>query len=303
MRLTADEQMRRRPSSSARPDLHSFDPETVEFTIKAMRFRGFTLVELLVVIAIIAMLAALLFPVFHMAREHAKATVCQAHIRELAIEFHQYEASYDRLPYGFWAMRTPPAGGYLADMRYDIPGWYWPNFIGAVRYRSRRDRKILECPSRHLAPGMSTAVLWGNYGANRSLCRSATDLSPYAEEFPSPPLSTSDIRSPGSTLLLADSGHALICWWDAAAEPPERYSGPLPLGTVYVPGMDINIDKELLPAQIEDAIGGRHPNKTVNVGFADGHVDRKKADSLAVEKVTEGEEDAYRNRKPLWVPR
>ncbi len=288
---------------SAPPEGHSFDSAAVEHTIKVMRPRGFTLVELLVVIAIIAMLAALVFPVFHMAREHAKATVCQAHIRQLAIEFHQYEVSHDRLPYGLWGMRTAPAGGYLGDMRYDIPGWYWPNFIGAVRYRSRRDRKILECPSRHLTSGMSSTILWGNYGVNRFLCRSVGDLHPYAKEFPGPPLSMSDIRSPGSTLLLADSGYTLICWWDTAAEPPDRYSGPLAFGTAYIPGMDINMDKELLPGQIDDAIGGRHPNKTVNVGFADGHVDPKKADSLAVEKVTEGEEDAYLNRKPLWVPR
>ena len=44
--------------------------------MQAMRFRGLTLVELLVVIAVIAMLAALLLPVFHSAREQARATVC-----------------------------------------------------------------------------------------------------------------------------------------------------------------------------------------------------------------------------------
>lgn len=303
MRLTADEQTRICPSSSALVEPRTIDSSAVEITIQAMRSRGFTLVELLVVIAIIAMLAALLFPVFHMAREQARATVCQAHIRELAIEFHQYEASHDTLPYGVWAMRRPPAGGYLTDARYDIPGWYWPNFIGAVRHHSQRDRKILECPSRHLGSNMERAVLWGNYGVNRSLCRSAADLNPYSEGFPSPPLSTSEIRSPGSTLLLVDSGYTLVCWWDATADPPERYSGPLAVSTAYVPGLDINMDRELLPAQIDDAIGGRHANKTLNVGFADGHVDRKKADSLAVEKVTEGDEDTYLNRKPLWEPR
>jgi prepilin-type processing-associated H-X9-DG protein/prepilin-type N-terminal cleavage/methylation domain-containing protein len=269
-----------------------------------MRFRGLTLVELIAVIAIIAMLAALLFPALHSAREQARATVCQAHIRELAIEFQQYEAEHERLPYGIWAMRPAPPGGYICNPVYDLPGWYWPNFIGAVRYRSLRDRKILECPSRHLEDsGLSQDVLWGNYGVNRSLCRSAADVAIYSREFPGPPLSTSKISHPGSTLLLVDSGYALICWWDVMAEPPKRYSGSLAVGTAYIPGLQINADRELLPGQVDDAIGGRHSNKTVNVGFADGHVDRMEASALGVETVGEGDEKWYRNRTPLWDPR
>ncbi len=266
----------------------------------AMRSGGFTLVELLVVIAVIALLAALLFPVLHSARQQARSTVCQAHIRQLAIEFHQYEAEHETLPYGIWAMRRNPPGGDISDPRYDLPGWYWPNFIGAVRSRSQRDRKILECPSKRIE--RSRSILWGNYGVNRSLCRSAADVKLFANEFGGPPLSTSTIRHPGSTLLLADSGYALICWWDATLEPPNRYSGSLALGTAYIPGLQINMDRELLPEQIEDAIGGRHPNKTVNVGFADGHVERKKASAMEVEKTGEAEVPIYRNRTPLWDP-
>jgi prepilin-type N-terminal cleavage/methylation domain-containing protein/prepilin-type processing-associated H-X9-DG protein len=269
-----------------------------------MRSRGLTLIELMVVIAIIAMLAALLFPVFHSVREQARAAVCQAHIRDLAIEFHQYEAEHERLPYGIWAMRPPPPGGYISNALYDLPGWYWPNFIGAVRYRSRRDRKILECPSRQLEDtGLSQDVLWGNYGVNRSLCRSAADIALYSQEFPGPPLSTSEISHPGSTLLLVDSGYALICWWDAMAEPPKRYSGGLSVGTAYVPGLETNANKQLLPGQVDDAIGGRHPNRTVNVGFADGHMDRMEASALGVDIVDQGDGKAYRNRIPLWDPK
>jgi len=49
----------------------------------------------------------------------------------------------------------------------------------------------------------------------------------------------------------------------------------------------------------QDAIYGRHPNKTVNVGFADGHVSRTKANDLFVEKTNDG----YTNKSPLWVPK
>ena len=272
--------------------------------MRTMRLRGFTLVELIVVIAVITLLSAMLLPALHSAREQARAMVCQAHIRDLAIQFHQYEAEHETLPYGIWAMRSSPPSGYLGDASYDLPGWYWPDFIGAVRHPSSRDRKILECPSRRIeTPGLSRSVLYGNYGVNRSLCRSAADRSPYKREFPGPPLSTSTIRHPGATVLLVDSGYALVCWWDAMLQPPHRYLGPLALGTAYIPGLAINKEKELLSGQIDDAIGGRHPNKTVNVGFADGHVDRMKAEALCVEMVSESDEPIYHNRTPLWEPR
>jgi prepilin-type processing-associated H-X9-DG protein len=66
-----------------------------------------------------------------------------------------------------------------------------------------------------------------------------------------------------------------------------------------VPGLEINKKKDLWPGQHQDAIYGRHPSKSVNVGFADGHVSRKKADDLFVEKTETG----YKNRIPLWLPK
>ncbi len=48
-----------------------------------MRYRGFTLIELLVVIAIIAILAAILFPVFAVARESARQSTCLSNARQI----------------------------------------------------------------------------------------------------------------------------------------------------------------------------------------------------------------------------
>src|SRR6266700_7444721 len=60
-----------------------------------IRARGFTLIELLVVIAIIAILAAILFPVFAQAREKARQTTCVSNTRQMALAVLQYLQDYD----------------------------------------------------------------------------------------------------------------------------------------------------------------------------------------------------------------
>jgi prepilin-type N-terminal cleavage/methylation domain-containing protein/prepilin-type processing-associated H-X9-DG protein len=59
------------------------------------QLRGFTLIELLVVIAIIALLAAILFPVFARARENARRASCQSNLKQIGLGVMQYVQDYD----------------------------------------------------------------------------------------------------------------------------------------------------------------------------------------------------------------
>ncbi|HCU36465.1 MAG TPA: hypothetical protein DGT21_13750 [Armatimonadetes bacterium] len=61
------------------------------------RDRGFTLIELLVVIAIIAILAAILFPVFARAREKARQSSCQSNLKQIGLAWHMYAQDYDEM--------------------------------------------------------------------------------------------------------------------------------------------------------------------------------------------------------------
>jgi len=70
--------------------------------LRGFRKRAFTLIELLVVIAIIAILAAILFPVFSQARDKARQASCQSNLKQLGSAFLMYTQDYDeQLPYNY----------------------------------------------------------------------------------------------------------------------------------------------------------------------------------------------------------
>ena len=266
-----------------------------------MRRAGFTVVELFVVLSVTALLMALLLPSLQNSREQAKTVLCSSNVKQLVLGLVTYEAEYETFPCAFDKLIPgPPPGGYPGYGQYDKVGWWWFNFIEGFYTKSDSRRTVVRCPSKRLSnPKLKNNILCGNYGVNRSICKSSDDIPSRREEFVGTPLCSSDIPSPSRTMLIVDSGYSIISWWHATNIPPVALDSRIIEDTAYIPGLRINRERDLWPGQEEDAIGGRHPNKTVNVGFMDDHVDKVEAESLFVEKTADG----YKNKNPLWQPK
>jgi len=261
--------------------------------------KGFTLVELLTVLVITSTLMAISLSAFRAVRERAKSVRCRANIRQLGVAFASYGTDNGSFPCGFKDSIDPLPGGHVGDLAYDRQGWWWFNYLGSYYVKSAQGPTIVTCPAKRLDNfRLMGNILCGNYGVNQSICKSAFG-SPSRREFVGPPLKQHEIRHPGQTLLLLDAGYALVNWWHASDHPPQPLNPLFVEDTAYVPGLSINTTRELLSGQEGDAVSGRHPGRTVNMGFADGHVEVRKSETVQVEKAG----DDFRNRKPLWLPR
>lgn len=159
--------------------------------------RAFTLIELLVVIAIIAILAAILFPVFAQAREKARQTICLSNVKQLGLGVMMYMQDFDE---------TVPIGGYWVDSSPTGESrWYWD----VQPYM--KSQMIRQCPSSRFARNITPANKWdSNYGLN-------SNLSGWAQW--ANVKSNAAITVPADTILFTEADTVKVSWLSAPSIP------------------------------------------------------------------------------------
>jgi prepilin-type N-terminal cleavage/methylation domain-containing protein/prepilin-type processing-associated H-X9-DG protein len=223
-----------------------------------MKRRAFTLIELLVVIAIIAILAAILFPVFAQAREKARQAACQSNLKQIGTAFAMYIQDYDST----WPGANP--GNW--DDCTAMPGkGDWSGWIGNLILPYTKNTAIYKCPSKNTGPSVANngcgTTTYGvvSYGFN------------YASLFG---VAEADLNEPANQMVMWDGGSAWadcgyksgcglwanrdVCWY------------ALKIGAPLQSGMNCGAN---------DANVAWH-NNGVDVLWADGHVKAAKWDQL-----------------------
>jgi prepilin-type N-terminal cleavage/methylation domain-containing protein/prepilin-type processing-associated H-X9-DG protein len=235
--------------------------------------KGFTLIELLVVIAIIAILAAILFPVFARARDKARLTACLSNMKQIAHSVTMYTGDYDEtLP--------PGAIGMGGQGRM----WWWYEVLDPYV----KNLQVWRCPN----DPRSTGPYEGDYGTNWR--HVIVDLNWWQPEKGNPsgpgPPRLARFQQPAKVFAIGDS---------QGAKGPEQ-KGTLPLmgnieGTTGTP----NIECVYYPSHTSDkgvgkdpcdigwyfrcGISGRH-NRGFNAVFLDGHARWKRMEALLTDE-------------------
>jgi prepilin-type N-terminal cleavage/methylation domain-containing protein len=143
--------------------------------------RGFTLIELLVVIAIIAILAAILFPVFAKAREKARQTTCVNNNKQLGLALIQYAQDWDEMLPMWYNGGTIQFEGQAMQGLWDLAIWPYVKTKG-----------VYTCPSNPEQTGV--VIPTGSVIRSYALPRNISGLS------------MGDVKSPSEAVMLYEKG-------------------------------------------------------------------------------------------------
>jgi len=273
--------------------------------------KAFTLIELLVVIAIIAILAAILFPVFAQAKAAAKKTASLSNIKQLDLAQMMYSNDYDDLlAMAFQSTYTPFTVAYPPDesilKQTGDQCWTWTDngdgcfwTWGETTYPYHKSIQIFRDPSGPNSggnPGLS------NYGANFDLMGTPIWNANHPQ-----PLSTAALDKVAEKVLLITAGHSWAWQYDLTI--PGNYGafnyvpGGCPDGKPAGPDFDCSwltngSDGPDIDKVAGDIKSGRNQNGNI-VGWADGHASYTRATALAAKKgeawcdTTKGDADPW----------
>lgn len=260
--------------------------------------QAFTLIELLVVIAIIAILAAILFPVFAQAREKARQTSCLSNFKQINLGLMMYVQDYDEV------LIPANTNGYSQGcLGCGHPDYLWPELIQPYI----KNWLVFRCPSDPNATDTGLTVDSGGtpvpkddpnlhyyWGSRTDVGLNYVFLSPWVydsskEFWGSVPVALAAIGSPSATLMSADST------WDRDSSGNPRGGGNWVIESPCVYGpegeritpIDFYGYGGWVPSNATSWLqfGGIWPRhvKMANVSFCDGH-----AKSMTIAALTAG---------------
>ncbi len=232
----------------------------------ATRRPGFTLIELLVVIAIIAILAAILFPVFARAREQARKTSCLSNMKQIGLGLYMYAEDYDEI-----LPERRGSGDHGPVDPADFENGYqrtWQNMV----YPYIKNYQVFKCPSNSAAQhgvgglasttGSSVSPYFAAGYAMYLPNYTPSPLYPNGAAYPQP---IAGLPYPSQELIIVEDH---FIWPDAG--PWLSYCEPSPSST------DPNCppsDGEFLPGPSTWSSG--HANKAANIIYLDSHAKYK----------------------------
>jgi prepilin-type N-terminal cleavage/methylation domain-containing protein/prepilin-type processing-associated H-X9-DG protein len=200
---------------------------------------GFTLIELLVVIAIIAILAAILFPVFARARENARRSSCQSNLKQLGLGIMQYAQDYDeRFPY------------------FQASGGKFRQFANIQPYV--KSLQVLQCPSESTAPDTNpNNTGYVDYSYNIYLSE-----NPYVSA-----------TTPGRSVSVLTQASLTVLYADAVTESANSYESGCAKARNCTAGLATFATLTAEPDPAQRHLEGQ------NFAFCDGHVKWYKGDT------------------------
>lgn len=233
---------------------------------------AFTLIELLVVIAIIAILAAILFPVFAQAREKARQASCQSNLRQLGLATQMYATDYDEtFPIAQYAV--PPAIQYWFGQ--GVAGKY-DKTLGLL-YPYMKNHQVQRCPSW---TGRARFGDGNGYGYNWQFVGSDLGITFDFSTWPNlkNPATEAALNAPTGKILFADSGFYNAPWYGGDGEMTETPFIDPPSQWFGIPTVDF---RHVDSGKTIDASAQTVTEKGLaDIVFADTHVKSLKEDAV-----------------------